>query len=194
MAFLVPKTIITSDSQRAYKFLKHNQPTIIKTLATAFPAIENKTHFFFTKRVEDADQVNLNNLHLAPAIFQKAIDAVADIRVTVVGHNIFCSIITNKTATDDNAVRDWRFQHSFHGATFETYDKEMPAKIKGQCLAMVRHMKLDYGAIDLVIDKAGKFWFLEINPNGQWAFIEEETGQPIGKALAALLESAGQSA
>jgi hypothetical protein len=41
-----------------------------------------------------------------------------------------------------------------------------------------------------VLDKKGEIWFLEINPNGQWAFVEEVTGQPMGKALADLLQGA----
>lgn len=190
LGFSVPKTLITSDKQKAKAFLKQQKPAIIKTLATTFPVIDNKTSFFFTKYVDNVNEVDLRNLHLAPAIFQEAIDAAADIRVTVVGDDIFCSIIRNDAGDNKDSVRDWRFQHSLHGATFEAYDNDMPQQMKNLCLKIVRKMGLLYGAIDLVIDQSGQFWFLEINPNGQWAFIEEETGQPIGKALADLLETA----
>ena len=44
-----------------------------------------------------------------------------------------------------------------------------------------------FSAFDLVVDKEGRFWFLEDNPNGQWAFIEQWTHQPIGRSIAALL-------
>jgi hypothetical protein len=50
---------------------------------------------------------------------------------------------------------------------------------------------LEFGAIDLVLDKKGEIWFLENNANGQWAFVEEATGQPIGKAMADLLQGKG---
>ncbi|WP_272473525.1 hypothetical protein [Baekduia alba] len=41
-----------------------------------------------------------------------------------------------------------------------------------------------------MIDQGGKFWFLELNPNGQWGFIELEAGPPIGAAIAELLQLA----
>lgn len=62
-----------------------------------------------------------------------------------------------------------------------------PARIAKLCVQHVKMLGLRYGAIDLVLDTAGKFWFLENNPNGQWAFIEAETRQPIGKALSKML-------
>ena len=42
------------------------------------------------------------------------------------------------------------------------------------------------GALDFVVTDEGHH-FIEINPNGQWAFIETKTRQPISRALAAAL-------
>lgn len=42
-----------------------------------------------------------------------------------------------------------------------------------------------YGAIDMRRSPDGAYTFLEINPAGQWLFIEEKTGQPISEAIAA---------
>jgi glutathione synthase/RimK-type ligase-like ATP-grasp enzyme len=53
---------------------------------------------------------------------------------------------------------------------------------------MTRALGLKFSAIDLVVDVHGDVWFLELNPNGQWGFVELATGQPIGAAMAALLE------
>jgi predicted ATP-grasp superfamily ATP-dependent carboligase len=46
-------------------------------------------------------------------------------------------------------------------------------------------MELVYGAIDFRRDERdGRFRFLEINPAGQWLFVEQQTGQPIAAAIA----------
>src|SRR6266851_4864116 len=45
------------------------------------------------------------------------------------------------------------------------------------------------GALDFLVTPEGKWVFLEINPNGQWAWIEEETGLPIAAAIADALRS-----
>ena len=43
---------------------------------------------------------------------------------------------------------------------------------------------LVYGAIDMRLTAEGEYVFLEVNPAGQWLFIEERTGQPITAAVA----------
>jgi hypothetical protein len=50
-------------------------------------------------------------------------------------------------------------------------------------------MGLNFGALDLIEDTSGKIWFIENNAGGQWAYVEQATGLPIGKAIAELLTS-----
>jgi hypothetical protein len=63
----------------------------------------------------------------------------------------------------------------------------LPSDIAGKCIAYTQRSGLLFGAFDFAVDKKGRFWFLEDNPNGQWAFIEQRTRQPIGRSIAALL-------
>lgn len=65
---------------------------------------------------------------------------------------------------------------------------ELPREIEEKCFALMKCLNLRYGAIDLVCDRKGKLWFLEINPNGQWAWIENLTGYPIAAAIVDELE------
>lgn len=44
-----------------------------------------------------------------------------------------------------------------------------------------------YGAIDMRLGPDGRYVFFEVNPAGQWLFVEERTGQPITATLARLL-------
>jgi glutathione synthase/RimK-type ligase-like ATP-grasp enzyme len=54
--------------------------------------------------------------------------------------------------------------------------------------ALLDRLGLRFGALDFVVTPDGEWWFLECNPNGQWAWIEDETGLPIASALADALE------
>ena len=51
-------------------------------------------------------------------------------------------------------------------------------------MVLVRRLGLAYGAIDLVLTPDGRYVFLEINPNGQYLWIEQLTGLPISEAIA----------
>ena len=59
----------------------------------------------------------------------------------------------------------------------------LPGDVEAACVKLVKNLGLRFGAIDLVLDRKGRFWFLECNPNGQWAWIENRTGLPISAAI-----------
>jgi glutathione synthase/RimK-type ligase-like ATP-grasp enzyme len=48
-------------------------------------------------------------------------------------------------------------------------------------------LNLRFGAIDFILDESGEYVFLEINPNGQWAWIERKTGYKISSEIVNLL-------
>ena len=64
---------------------------------------------------------------------------------------------------------------------------EIPKSIELKCIELVKRLELKFGAIDLIKDKNDNFVFLEINPNGQWAWIEMDTGLQISDAIIAEL-------
>jgi hypothetical protein len=55
------------------------------------------------------------------------------------------------------------------------------------CRRLVRRLGLAYGAIDLIVAPDGRHVFVEINPNGQYLWIEDATGLPITEAVCELL-------
>lgn len=46
---------------------------------------------------------------------------------------------------------------------------------------------LRYGAIDMIVTPGGEYIFLEINPNGQWYFVQLQSEAEIADAIAELL-------
>lgn len=70
-------------------------------------------------------------------------------------------------------------------ATMEAY--ELPSKIKNLLLKLMDSLGLVYGAIDMRLRPNGDYIFLEINPSGQWLFVEDGTGLPITKTFSELM-------
>ena len=70
-------------------------------------------------------------------------------------------------------------------ATMEAY--ELPSKIKNLLLKLMDSLDLVYGAIDMRLRPNGDYIFLEINPSGQWLFVEDGTGLPITKTFSELM-------
>jgi len=192
IGFRVPATLITSDAQRAREFIESQDGgCIVKPYDSHSTYSKELPKSFLTTKVDRHTLPDLTNLSLAPAIFQQAIDAAYDVRVTVVGAKAFAAKIHTKGLRADSPVRDWRVGY-FQGEVIVESYKDFPEDVARLCALHVKRLGLTFSAIDLVADRQGQLWFLENNPNGQWAFIEEESGLPIGKALADLLSGKEQ--
>ena len=173
MGLAVPRTLITSDPDRARAFIEAHGlgKTIFKTFS-ATHAIWRET------RVVRKDEFDiLDTVRLAPVIFQEYVPAEVDLRVTVVGGRIFPAAIYSQ---DTDYPVDFRM--SLGQARTET--TELPTEVADRLMALMGRLGLIYGAIDMRRTPEGEHVFLEINTAGEFLFIEERTGQPISRAIA----------
>lgn len=113
---------------------------------------------------------------------------MADIRATVVGNQVFAVSIHSQDWEETRV--DWRRGSNPH-LLHEVID--LPDDLSEQCIRIVQSQLLRFGAIDLVLDSDGEFWFLECNPNGQWAWIENRTGLPIAAITDEMLRLANSN-
>ena len=187
----VPETIQTSDPHEAKAFVDARIATIVKPFMSQIESrAKGGGRYFFASKVHRGEALDYHLLPLAPLIFQEAIDPVADIRVVVIGDKVFAA----KIVTDEeNAarVRDWRIAQYDGKLTIEPYD--LPEDVSKRCVRLIKKLGLAFGAIDLILDKKGRLWFLENNTTGAWGFLERATGLPIGKALADMLSAGKRS-
>ena len=65
---------------------------------------------------------------------------------------------------------------------------DLPRQTAERCRTLVRSLGLRFGAIDLVLSD-GEYYFLEINPTGEWAWLVDAAGLPKDAALAEALSS-----
>ena len=63
------------------------------------------------------------------------------------------------------------------------------SSIEEFCLAMLDALGLQFGAFDFIVDTSGELYFLEVNPNGQWYWLEDKTGALISDAIVSILKS-----
>ena len=60
---------------------------------------------------------------------------------------------------------------------------ELPERLNQKCLDITNKFNLNFSAIDLIYSKDKKYYFLEMNPNGQWGWIEDKVGFPIRDSI-----------
>lgn len=187
----LPPTLITSDPQAFLDFYReHDGDLVSKLLGTAMTkALKDSQLARFTQRVTRRDVGYADTIRYAPMIFQAYVPKRVELRITVVGDRVFAAEIHSQKA---NRTRvDWRrydMSHTPH------YPHTLPADVERACLELVRRLGLRYGAIDMVLTPDGRYVFLEINPNGQYLWIEMITGLPISDAICDLLVEREQRA
>jgi len=172
----IPATIVTNEPNAARQFI--DEQGIERTIYKTFLATEQ--HWRETRLLHREELGMLQRVRLAPVIFQEYIQAIADVRVTVVGNRIFASAIS---VSPGGYELDYRMDLA--GASFEP--TELPAETESGIRALMNRLGLIYGAIDLRRTGDGRHVFLEVNPAGEWRFVEERTNQPITEAMTELL-------
>lgn len=178
----LPDTCITNDPKAAQKFIDSRLPE--RTICKAFSATWDQWRE--TRIVGEMELAALENVRYAPVIFQEYIKADCDLRITAVGDKLFpAAIYIGESAYEADVRMD------IGNARMEAV--ELPEHFTAQLLALQRRLGLVYGAIDVRLTPEGTYVFLEVNPAGQWLFIEEKTGQPIAKALAEYLVQAAKA-
>jgi glutathione synthase/RimK-type ligase-like ATP-grasp enzyme len=172
----VPETLITSDPDRAAAFVAEHQGAIVHKALAAPP------HRFLDTRAWDADAArHLDDLALCPTILQELIVGPADIRATVIGKEVFSACV--ETARGRAGV-DSRLDPDAPCTRYA-----LPRDVELALLRLMDELGLVFGTIDLKLANNGEHVFLEVNPQGQFLYIEILTGLPISNALAEFLAS-----
>ncbi len=176
LGFHVPPTLITSDPAAARDFTDNQAPVVFKPLHLTDTRRDGRPVALWTQRVEpdDIDATVAGTAHLFQA---EVVDKIADLRVTVVGDQVFCVRI-------ESGLLDWR--SDYDALTYQAIDP--PPGMADRLHAYLSRFGLTFGCFDFAVAPDGVAWFLECNPNGQWAWLEEHTGAPMTAAFADVLE------
>ncbi len=168
----VPRTRVTNDPTSARAFVDEHGPddTVYKAFF-AHPDAWRETRVLTPEEVALLDEVEL-----APVIFQEYVPADFDLRITVVDGEPFAVAID---ATDTDYPTDYRM--ALGQAHVEPHD--LPPPVRKMLREFMRRLGLVYGAIDMRRTPDGRYVFLEVNPSGLWLFVEEPTGLPITDAV-----------
>lgn len=175
MGFDVPPTLITNDPESARQFIRSRERVIFKAIRSTDYELNGEPATIWTQEVTapDIDDRISGTMHL----FQEMVRKKYDLRVTVVRNYTFAVRI-------ESPLIDWRSDYSQ-----VTYARaEISDQMARQMRRYLRHFGLEFGCFDFAIDKNDQTLFLECNPNGQWAWLEAETGLPITAAFAEVLE------
>lgn len=175
----IPDSLITNDPHEAAAFVGEHarERCIYKPLTSFANPVTSQLLFTTPVTVETIERLS-ENLAVAPGIFQEEIAKAYELRVTAVGRQLFAVAIDSQERIDTRL--DWRIDQ---------------INVKQTLVDLSRHHRdiveklhdafgLVYAAYDFVVTPSNDLVFLEVNPSGQWLWIEQKLGAPISDAIA----------
>lgn len=167
--FTVPPTIVTNDAARAEKFRQAHGPVIAKAIGHHGIRIGSMLYDFHGSLVDGSpglDALRTEN----PVLLQQYLYKSAEIRVFVVGD----ALVTVRITSPMDAL----LPVDMHTTSLASYDYELlqpDTSFLRPCRDLMKTLGLAYGAIDLLELRDGSVVFLEVNPGGDWMWIESQT-------------------
>ncbi len=185
----VPKTLISNDPEAVRRFAASCASGMVTKMLSSFAIFdeEGREQVVFTSPVAESDLDHLDTLKYCPMTFQEKVLKALELRVTIVGDSVFCaSIDPHATA---RAGDDWRRDGVELVDQWQHHD--LPTDVSTRLVKLVDQLQLNYSAIDVIVTPDGRHVFLELNPVGEYFWLEHWPGLPISAAIADTLLGRG---
>src|SRR5215208_3925173 len=182
---LTPATLISNDPERAAAFVGAlgEADCAIKPLIATRVDGEEGARLPLTTTLPRGHA--LDSVAAAPTIFQPYVEKAYELRCVVMGDRIFTAKL--KSQDMESARKDWRAAAVEEGGDVEYELFDLPESVQAALHRLMRSFELNFASIDVIVTPRGEFVFLDLNPNGQWLWLEEELGLPLVASMADLL-------
>jgi hypothetical protein len=167
----VPETIVTNDRRAAEEFVcSHRDDAVVKPLSSGF--IEREQGGFdtiiYTSPFRQSDIHLLREISDCPVLFQRRVPKVLDVRVTVVDQR---SIAVGLRGSEPDGSQRLDIRRNNMSRVDYTV-VEIPSPVLRGVQDLLSEYRLRFAALDFAVTETGEWFFLEINPNGQWAWLD----------------------
>lgn len=181
VGFRIPDYVVSNRAMILSEFIESHRYVVLKPIdekTTTFE-IDGQPMNLYVKKFAREDLRGLgDNDPISPCLLQEYIDKTSDVRITVIGRQVYCTRILQPSEGEE--LTDWRKRT----LELDHEDIACPDTIREAVLSYNTIMGLNFSAFDFAIGRDGEWYFLECNPNGQWLWIEIKTGVNLAEVFA----------
>lgn len=165
----LPRTLMSNDPERIRRFLaEHRGRAIYKPFYLAqWNNQDEQVALMLTSQVEAEDLPSDEVLRLTPGIFQEKIEKSHELRVTIFGEHVITARLLSQES--DSTRVDWRAG----AGKIRVEPDHLPEEVQQACLRLMQRLGIVFGAFDFIVTPEGEHVFLEVNPAGQFLWVEE---------------------
>lgn len=184
VGFLVPSTIVSNSKDEFDRFLDRHDGAIMKSLANVrvlpepdadFPAPSSVMTIDVDRRAVRA--AARDQFSAGPLLVQRKVPKDHELRIVAVGERLFGFRIPSQDY--EHTKTDWRYGNG----NIPFLPVELTPEVQERTLAVVGKCGLEVGSVDLIVDRESRVWFLEVNAEGQWGWLDQIVGGEIHRAF-----------
>ena len=176
----IPDTLITSQLDVARHYF-NDQPTITKSIRM-FTFREDVNILSYTEKI---DLASLSLDGFQNSLLQKQIEKEYEIRAFYLKGKFYSMAIFSQS--DSQTQVDFRRYIDERPNRFVPYI--LPNCIEIKIISLMEKLNLDTGSIDLIKTKDEKYYFLEVNPVGQFGMVSVPCNYYLEKLIATSLKA-----
>jgi len=183
-----PKSIITNQREIAHQFIIDLKGSVIvKPLSSGYIEREKPEDdtLIYTRKFPLSKLELLEKIDECPVLFQEHIEKIMDVRVTVVDNELIAIGMTSLNNSNEQ-ILDIR-RNDMENVIYSKLS--VPRNVEKSILSLMKCYKLRFGALDFAITPKDEWIFFEINPNGQWAWLDQCAGAKISDIYIKSLKS-----
>ena len=180
---LVPETLISNNRDTILKFLWRHD--CISKAITDVPSFEEDGFSYvggYTQRVNSLEYEGQDLIF--PTLFQKNIDKSYELRIFFFEKKYYSMAIFSQN--DTLTSTDYRISNVEKPNRCVPYT--LPENVKISLIKLMSLLGLNTGSVDIIVDKEGNYWFLEVNHVGQFDWLSVNCNFSIEKDIAQFLE------
>jgi hypothetical protein len=167
--FRIPRTIVSNNPAEVRSFV-----ATCPDGAIAKAVVGTKERLAFVERI-DPERIDDESVAICPAIFQEYVPGTKHVRLNAFGDDLYGYRIETENV-------DWRPDLNVPVSRWQ-----VPEEVRKKIRSFLQRMGLNMGVFDLKESTNGELFWLEVNPQGQFLFLEGLTGDPLAAHFADFL-------
>ena len=163
----VPNTILTTSKKELLKFMKIEENVIIKPIYNIeMLRQENDVFMPYTKELS-IDDLKYLDINMSPVLVQRKIEKLYEVRSFYLNGQFYSMAIFSQLS--EKTKVDFRKYDTKKPNRRIPY--QLPQEIEKQLNKLMHALDLNSGSIDLIYGDDNKYYFLEVNPVGQFGMV-----------------------
>lgn len=168
--FNTPPFVLSNSKKDLLSFLHQQKLVIAKDIGDGVVPVIRETvsqKVIMTSPVDEAMIESTDEKQPFPVLLQKNIQKRYEYRIIVVGE----SMIAFRIDSNQHPIMNQDYRRGGFMVTYEKVDLDL--EFKQRLLSLHYKFNLFSGSYDFIEDTNNKFYFLEVNPAGVWAYIDQ---------------------